>query len=141
MEVKFTKLHPDAKTPTYSNNGDACMDLTAVELVYGEKWIEYKTGLSFEIPVGYVGLIFPRSSISNSDMFMANSVGVIDAGYRGEVTARFKHKNHPFRPKVYDVGDRVCQMMIIPRPEIKFIEVDELSDSERGTGGYGSTGK
>ncbi len=140
MKVRFKKLNKAAKVPTYSKNGDGCMDLSAVSIKHGNKWTEYGTGLSFEIPVGYVGLVFPRSSISNTDMTLANSVGVIDAGYRGEVTARFKHKPE-FRSDIYEVGDRICQIMIIPRPHIELIESSELSDTERGEGGYGSSGK
>ena len=124
--------------PQYAREDDACMDLVAVEIVHGDKWLEYKTGLAFEIPFGYVGLIFPRSSISKTDMTLANSVGVIDSGYRGEVTARFRFRPE-FRAAIYEVGDRVAQMMIVPRPVIEWQEVEELSESERGTGGYGST--
>lgn len=87
---------------------------------------------------GFVGLVFPRSSVSARCMTMANCVGVIDSGYRGEVTAKFRP--HLFA-KPYDKGDRVAQMIIMPYPHVDFLEVCELSDSDRGEGGYGSTGK
>ena len=139
INVNFKKLNKEAVTPTYSKSGDGCMDMVATSIKHGTKWTEYGTGLAFEIPVGYVGLVFPRSSISNTDMTLANGVGVIDAGYRGEVTARFKH-NPEFRSDIYSVGDRICQIMIIPRPVVELVECLLLSDSERGEGGYGSTG-
>ena len=84
-----------------------------------------------------MGLVFPRSSIRKYDLFLTNAVGVIDSGYRGELQATFKktglHK--------YEIGDRIAQIMIIPYPPIEFVEVDELSNTERGEGGFGSTGK
>ena len=103
----------------------------------------YGTGLAMEIPEGYVGLVFPRSSIRNTDLSLSNAVGVIDSGYRGEIQATFNRKGvsqidgHP----IYMVGDRIAQIIIVPYPHIIFDEVDELSNSERGTGGFGSTGK
>ena len=96
MKVKIKKLHPDAVIPSYAKPGDAGMDLTAiskrVETGSDEngEYIEYGTGLAIEIPEGHVGLVFPRSSVSKKDLFLANAVGVIDSGYRGEVKLRFK---------------------------------------------------
>ena len=150
MEVRIKKLHPNAVIPTYAKDGDAGMDLTAVTKSYDRDGnIVYGTGLAFEIPKGYVGLVFPRSSISNLDITMSNCVGVIDSGYRGEVTVKFKPAmlfNREQRPiilnnRIYEVGERVAQIIIIPYPQITFIEADELSETERGTGGYGSSGK
>ena len=141
MEVKIKKLNENAVIPRYAHPTDAGLDLVAVSkrkdrdgnFVYG-------TGLAFEIPEGYVGLVFPRSSVSARSLVMANSVGVIDSGYRGEVTAKFKpigiYLHNP-----YQIGERVAQLVIIPYPHIEFQEVDKLSDSDRGEGGYGSTGK
>lgn len=141
MKIKIKKTHIDAKIPKYAKQGDAGMDLVAVEKIICEEehygYIEYNTGLSFEIPEGYVGLVFPRSSISKTGAFLSNSVGVIDSGYRGNVTVRFKQIP---RTAEYNVGDKVAQIMIIPYPQIEFEEVEELSTSERGNGGYGSTG-
>jgi dUTP pyrophosphatase len=143
MEVKIKKLHADAVIPSYSTYGDAAMDLTAVSLTI-DKYdnLVYYTGLSMEIPYGYVGLIFPRSSVSKLELSLANSVGVIDSGYRGEIMCKFKRlANDLSQISGYVSGDRVAQIMIIPKPEIYFVEVDELSDSVRGEGGFGSTGK
>ena len=140
IKVPIKKLHPNAVIPTYSKEGDAGMDLTSVSIEHTEDYISYKTGLSFEIPSGYVGLIFPRSSNSKKDLLLTNSVGVIDSGYRGEVELRFKPILNNTRLLIYDVGDRIGQIMIIPYPTIEFIETENLSNSERGEGGFGSTG-
>ena len=150
MEVRIKKLHPDAVIPKYAKAGDAGLDLTAVTKSYDRDGnIVYGTGLAFEIPDGYVGLVFPRSSLSSLDITLSNCVGVIDSGYRGEVTAKFKPAmlfNREQRPiilnnRIYEVVERVAQIIIIPYPKIEFIESDELSETERGTGGYGSSGK
>ena len=150
MEVRIKKLHPNAVIPTNAKDGDAGMDLTAVTKSYDRDGnIVYGTGLAFEIPKGYVGLVFPRSSISNLDITMSNCVGVIDSGYRGEVTAKFKPAmlfNREQRPiilnnRIYNIGERIAQLIIIPYPQITFVEADELSETERGAGGYGSSGK
>lgn len=150
MEVRIKKLHPDAVIPKYAKAGDAGLDLTAVTKSYDRDGnIVYGTGLAFEIPDGYVGLVFPRSSLSSLDIALSNCVGVIDSGYRGEVTAKFKPAmlfNREQRPiilnnRIYEVGERVAQIIIIPYPKIEFIESDELSETERGAGGYGSSGK
>lgn len=137
MKVKIKKLHPDAVAPQYAHETDAGLDLTAT-YVYKDKEgnFVYNTGLAFEIPEGYVGLLFPRSSNAKKDLLLSNSVGVIDSGYRGEVTFKFKPIGH----NIYNIGDRIGQMIILPYPKIEFEEVDELSESERGAGGYGSTG-
>lgn len=157
MEVKIKKLHPDAVIPAYAKAGDAGMDLTAVSMKIDEySNICYGTGLAFEIPEGYVGLVFPRSSNCKKDVILTNCVGVIDSGYRGEVSFKFKGldgcvnkmygeegfaiKNRIFG-KAFKVGDRIGQIIIMPYPQIEFVEVDELSETERGTGGYGSSGR
>ena len=97
-----------------------------------------------EIPKGYVGLVFPRSSIRKTDLSLTNCVGVIDSGYRGEIQATFKKifgKNDVRLDELdYNVGDRIAQIMIIPYPSVTFVEVDELSQTDRGEGGFGSTG-
>lgn len=154
MQVKIKKLHTDAVIPTYAKHGDAGMDLTAVSKHYDEYGnAVYGTGLAFEIPYGYVGYVFPRSSNAKKDLILSNSVGVIDSGYRGEVIFKFKRNMNvdKFENAIktnkkfitldeYQVGDRIGQIIIMPYPRIEFIEVDELSDSERGTGGFGSSG-
>jgi dUTP pyrophosphatase len=142
VKVPIKKLSPDAVIPTYSKDGDAGMDLTAVSKEITDDYISYKTGLSFEIPKGYVGLLFPRSSNSKKDLLLTNSVGVIDSGYRGEVELRFKTIPNGKLENIstYNVGDRVGQIMILPYPKIQFVETDKLSESERGDGGFGSSG-
>ncbi len=142
VKVPIKKLSPDAVIPTYSKDGDAGMDLTAVSKEITDDYISYKTGLSFEIPKGYVGLLFPRSSNSKKDLLLTNSVGVIDSGYRGEVELRFKTILNGKMENIstYNVGDRVGQIMILPYPKIQFVETDKLSESERGDGGFGSSG-
>ena len=141
MEVKIKKLVPEAVIPSYSKEGDCGLDLTAINMEitnlpeYG--FIEYRTGLSIEIPSGYVGLIFPRSSISTTGLILANCVGVIDSGYRGEIKCRFKHIT---RTNKYSIGDRIAQLVIMPYPNIELKEVSELSSTERSDGSFGSTG-
>jgi dUTP pyrophosphatase len=93
-----------------------------------------------EIPDGMVGLVFPRSSIRNTELMLSNSVGVIDAGYRGELQATF-NKLNGLDSIAYNVGDRIAQIIIVPHPIVQIVEVDELSESKRGIGGFGSTGK
>lgn len=141
MKVKIKKLHPDAVIPTYAKNGDAGMDFVATKVISEETYsITYGTDIAIEIPEGFVGLVFPRSSIRKTGLQLSNSVGVIDSGYRGELQATFR-KIHGHVSDVYYVGDKIFQMIIIPYPQIQFEETDELSDTERGDGGFGSTGK
>ena len=117
------------------------MDLVATTIISNDmERVTYGLGIALEIPEGFVGLIFPRSSIRNMELVLSNSVGVVDAGYRGEIQATF-NKRSGMNSKAYQVGDRVCQIVILPHPIVQLVEVDELSDSERGSGGFGSTGK
>lgn len=136
MKVKIKKLHPKAKIPHYVNQDDAGMDVYAVSKNEEEKFVEYGTGLSFEVPEGYVMLIFPRSSVTKKDLLLKNSVGVLDSGYRGELKFRFQKLGED----IYEVGERIGQIMILPYPKIEFEESLELSSTERGEGGFGSTG-
>lgn len=145
MEVKIKRLHKDTVIPTYAKNGDAGMDLVVTEVISNTTFdVTYGTGIAMEIPKGYVGLVFPRSSIRKTDLSLTNSVGVIDSGYRGEIQLTFKKvfgKNDIRLDQTdYKVGDRIAQIIIIPYPKIKFVEVDELTSTERGEGGFGSTG-
>ena len=141
MKIKIKKLHPNAVKPKYAKESDAGMDLVATEIISETpSQITYGTGLAIEIPDGMVGLIFPRSSIRNTGLTLSNSVGVIDAGYRGELQATF-NKNGVDPYEFYKVGDRIVQIIIVPHPIIQIVEVDELSESSRGIGGFGSTGK
>ena len=142
MQVRVKKLHPDAVIPSYAKAGDAGMDLTATAMEKDSHGnITYSTGLAIEIPEGHVGLIFPRSSNSKTDLYLTNHVGVIDSGYRGEIMFKFRPINGIADAYIYAVGDRIGQLIIMPYPSIKFVETDELSDSDRGDGGFGSTGK
>jgi dUTP pyrophosphatase len=140
MKVKIKKLHENAVIPSYSREGDAALDLTAVDITINElednTIAEVKLGIAVEIPKGYVGLIYPRSSIVNKNCLFANSVGVIDSNYRGELMMKF-FTGYDF---AYIVGDRVGQLMIIPYPTIEFEEVEELSETNRGDQGFGSSG-
>ena len=136
MKVKIKKLHENAVIPRYAKPGDAGMDLTAVEAYEEGMWITYRIGLAMEIPQGYVGLLFPRSSVYKTEQQLSNCVGVIDSGYRGEIMMKFSRSS-----RQYSVGDRVGQIILMSYPRVEFEQVDELSDSERGTGGYGSTGQ
>ena len=142
MQVKVKKLHPTAVTPEYATDGAAAFDLTAInkESNCFENITTYGTGLAFEIPKGYVGLLFPRSSVHKTCLTLANCVGVIDSDYRGEVMAKFRIDDCS-DGQPYDIGDRVIQMIIMPAPQVELIEVEELSATERGNGGFGSTGK
>ena len=154
MEVKIKKLNPNAVIPKYAKNGDAGMDLVATSVISDTpEQITYGMGIALEIPEGFVGLIFPRSSVRKTGLDLSNSVGVVDSGYRGELQATFNKvfggdrfydetKNtEDTSNDFYKVGDRIAQIMIIPYPPIEFIEADELSNTERGEGGFGSTGK
>lgn len=141
MQVKIKKLNPNAVIPTYAKEGDAGMDLVATQILSNTTFdVSYGTGIALEIPKGFVGLVFPRSSIRKYELALSNSVGVIDSGYRGELQATFK-KTNGLDSLAYKVGDRIAQIMIIPYPPIEFEEVNELNNTERGEGGFGSTGK
>ena len=136
--LKFKKVHPDAKVPLKATDGSAGYDLYAVGRVFiNSKTVKYDTGIAFEIPKGYVGLLFPRSSVIKKGLSMGNSVGVIDSYFRDSVSAVFYVDEGD---TVYDVGERVCQLVIVPAPQFELVQVDELSETERGTGGFGSTG-
>lgn len=142
MEVKIKKLDENAVIPQYAHASDAGLDLVATKIYTDENHnLVIGTGLALEIPTGYVGLLFPRSSNSKQNVLLTNSVGIIDSGYRGEVMLKFAYYRWNNYKNEYRVGDRVGQMIIMPYPSIVFKEVQELSESDRGDCGYGSTGK
>ena len=152
MEVRIKKIDQLAVIPFKAHKTDAGFDLVATTKGYDEYGnVVYGTGLCFEIPEGYVGLLFPRSSVCKSTLSLTNAVGVIDSCYRGEVTMKFKptvsfaHDGYAVRMTaadgMYEVGDRIGQLIIVPYPEIEFKVVDELSDTDRGANGYGSSGR
>ena len=138
MKVNIKRLHKNATIPFYAKESDAGMDLVITDIKGETEWdISYGFGISMEIPEGFMGLVFPRSSIRKPDLILSNSVGVIDAGYRGEIQATFKKTGGA----VYKIGDRGAQLIITPHPIIEWNEVNELTNTERGEGGFGSTGK
>ena len=145
LEVKIKKLHKDAVIPKYETVGSVGMDLTAVSKEYDEHGnVVFGTGLAIQIPEGYYADLRPRSSISKYDLTLANSVGTIDSDYRGELILKFKPSAHYVvngEGVMYNVGDRIAQIVIKPYPKVSFVEVDDLSETERGTGGFGSTNK
>ena len=145
MVVKVKRLVPGAVLPTKAHKDDAGYDLVAVSRMVDEDGaVVYGTGLAFEIPEGYVGLVFPRSSVAKKDLVLSNCVGVIDAGYRGEVMAKFKFVDPLIKHEEYhwySIGDRICQIVFLKLPDVQLVESEELGESERGTGGYGSSGK
>ena len=141
MQVNIKRLQENATLPFYAKESDAGMDLVATSIKENTTFqITYGLGIALEIPDGFVGLIFPRSSIRNTELILSNSVGVVDAGYRGELQATF-NKSNGLDSLAYKVGDRVCQLIVIPHPIVEWNEVNELNNTERGTGGFGSTGK
>ena len=144
MELKIKKLHPSAILPTYGSAGAAGADLYAlpegdpITIAPGET-VFIHTGLSMAIPAGYVGLNFARSGLaSKQGLAPANKVGVIDSDYRGELMVALH--NHSAEPRTVHPGDRVAQFLVMPVITAEFIEVDTLDDTERGAGGFGSTG-
>lgn len=147
LVVNIKLLNDSAVLPTYAKDGDAGMDLVVTSVEYDKSLncYVYHTGISIEIPEGYVGYIFPRSSNRKTQCYLTNSVGVIDSGYRGEILVCFKDVNQSlevsptFAP--YKVGDRCAQLVIMPYPKVEFNVVDTLSETERGEGGYGHTGE
>lgn len=153
MKVKIKRLFEDTKLPTKAHADDAGFDLYAHSKSFDDEGnVVYGVGVAFEVPKGYVGLLFPRSSNAKKDLLLSNSVGVIDSGFRGEISFKFKpcakfDEYHLTWLKdanestLYKKGDRIGQIIIIPYPEIEFVEVDELSETERGAGCYGSSGK
>jgi len=141
VKLKIKKIADNAIIPKYAKAGDAGLDLTATSKSWDEEHevVVFGTGLAIEIPPGHVGLIFPRSSNYKVGLSLANCVGVIDSGYRGEIKFMFRPTGRP--RKNYQVGDRIGQLIVIPYPQVEIEEVAELSDSERGDGGFGSSGK
>lgn len=143
LNVRFKKLNEAAVVPSYAKPGDAGLDLTAcsekVIFEHEVPIIEYGTGISVEIPEGFVGLIFQRSSVTTkTTLTLGNAVGVIDAGYRGEIKLQFRNALLSGNRK-YKVGDRVGQLVILQCPVVKLEQVDQLSETSRGEGGFGST--
>ena len=143
MQLKFKKLSEKATLPVRAHKSDAGLDLTTVGISSvinecGQLMLVYHTGLAVEIPEGYVGLLFPRSRIYKKSLMATNRVGVLEAGYRGEIMMVLKATTDVV-PAVYKEGERFAQLVIVPIPEIEVVEAEELSESDRGENGYGST--
>ena len=140
LNVNYKKLSPTAIEPSYSTDGDAGLDFRVDSIINEDAFrLTYGTGIALEIPKGYVGLLFPRSSIKKYNLSLSNWVGVIDQTYRGEIMAVFNKINNNVTK--YEIGDKFVQMIIIPYPTVKLKQVEELSDTVRGDKGYGSSGR
>jgi len=140
VKIRFKRVHPDA-LPKRPRAGDAGFDLKAMIMSKdNEYYVEYDTGIAVEIPEGFVGLLFPRSSISKYNHDMANSVGVIDAGYRGTIKIRFRKLDITEHDRFYKIGDKIAQLVIVPLPHVEFEEAKDLSHTDRDGAGFGSTG-
>jgi len=141
MKVKIKKLHKDAQIPTYGTVGSTCVDLYVIEDYYlkpGDVRLLH-TGFAMEIPEGYEAVIGPRSSVIKHQVIILNSPGTIDEDYIGEILVGVKNISH--KDFVIKKGERVAQMTVKKFERIEFEEVEELSDTERGSGRLGSTGK
>lgn len=142
MELKVRLLETGAALPSRANEGDAGLDLRAAEPTVigpGER-ASIGTGIAVEIPEGHAGLVLPRSGLAlRHGISMVNAPGLIDSGYRGELRVLLLNtdREHPFE---VEPGDRVAQLLIVPFAAVTPAQVAELSDSDRGTGGFGSTG-
>jgi dUTP pyrophosphatase len=141
--LKFKKLHPDAVLPARARPGDAGLDLTAVSdpKIVNEndyQYVEYDLGVAVEIPENKVGLLFPRSSQSKIGLILANCVGVVDSGFRGNLTARFKPDQS--KNSLYKKGDRIVQLVVVDCYMGEAEWADSLLETQRGSGAFGSTG-
>lgn len=144
MELKFKRLEDNAVLPIRGTKGAAGIDLTCIKIdtalnEANQLMLVYHTGLAVEIPAGYVGLLIPRSSIWKKSLWLTDNVGVIDSDFRGEIVAFMKATTDTI-PAVYKQGERFCQLVIVPVPEYTIAEAAELSETERGENGFGSTG-
>ena len=143
MRLEFRRLADDARLPAYARAGDAGLDLTSAADVTVEPGTRtmVPTGLAVAIPEGHAGLVLPRSGLaSRHGLTLANSPGLIDAGYRGEVTCAVVNLD-PERAVEIRKGDRIAQLVVVEVPSMEPVWVDELSPSERGEGGFGSSGR
>ncbi|MGN0979987.1 MAG: dUTP diphosphatase [Candidatus Avoscillospira sp.] len=141
--VPVKKLRPNAKLPTYGSEFAAGADLYACleepVTIQPQEAVKIPTGIAMEIPMGYVGLVYGRSGLAcKRNLAPANKVGVVDSDYRGELLV-FLH-NHGTIPQTVEPGERVAQMVLTPYLTAEFFETEELSETVRGTGGFGSTG-
>lgn len=149
MKLGVKLIHPGARMPTYATSGAACFDLYAVsdiphELYQGTS-VTVSTGLIFDIPEGYVLLVYSRSGHGfNYDVRLANAVGIIDSDYRGEVKVKLTRDESPgswLNQFHIQQGDRIAQAMLMPVEQVQLEQVEEVEETVRGEGGFGSTGK
>lgn len=141
VPVKIKKLHPDAKLPVKGSEDAACFDVyaTSVKAEYGGK-VTYGLGFSTEIPKGWKGIIVPRSNLTKHKWTMLNSPAQIDSDYRGEWMIKMCSIGDAFEPLPYAIGDRIAQIYFEKVSDVLFIEDNDLSETQRGEGGFGSTG-
>lgn len=141
MQITFLRLDRELPAPTHAHDGDAAVDLCArvdVSLAPGERQA-IPTGIAVAIPKGFAGLVLPRSGHARRlGIGTVNSPGLIDSGYRGEISVLLI--NHGSEMVAFSRGDRIAQLMVVPAPGVDWIEVDELDETARGDGGFGSTG-
>ena len=146
MNLKICKTYSDAIVPKYATDGAACFDLHAItekpmEILGPNESIVVRTGLAFEIPPGHVLMVFSRSGHGfKHGVRLVNGTGIIDSDYRGEVLIGL-HNDRTHESFDVRTGDRVAQAMLVPVPRVTFHVVEQLSITERGAGGFGSTGK
>lgn len=144
MTLKVKRLSENAVLPVRAHNDDAGFDLTVTRITTelnecGQLILVYHTDIAIELPEGYFAIVVPRSSIAKKSLLLTNSAGIIDPGYRGEIMGKFRSTTDVV-PAVYKEGERFAQLIILPLPSIEVEEVDSLNETERGEGGYGSTG-
>jgi dUTP pyrophosphatase len=141
MKVRFKRLIDTAKAPQRGSDYAAGWDLVATSINRENGVLSYGTSLSIEIPKGYFGVLAARSSIYRTDLMLANGIGIIDSDYRGELIFKFRLLDQSNHPKVYSVGDRIGQLVILSHAAPEWIEADVIDDAQRGDGGFGSSGK
>lgn len=138
MQVPFQKIAHNAVTPIQADEGAAGFDMVATQIDTNNNIVTIHTGIAIAIPEGYAGFLFPRSSVYKTGMMLANCVGVIDSSYRGEIICKFRKFD---LQEGYQVGDRCCQLVIMPVPKVVLCEQSKLNNTSRGSGGFGSTGR
>ena len=142
LTLKVKKLDPAAVLPTKAKDGDAGYDVVALnDGSWSDTYVEYRTGIAVELPPGYHLELFPRSSISKTHLVLCNSIGLVDNGYRGEILFRFRLVHNGQTPVCYKKGEKIGQLVIRKTLSAVVEEVTELSETQRGTGGFGSSGK
>ena len=144
MELKFKRLKDRAVLPIRGTKGAAGIDLTCTDITTAlneanQLMLVYHTDLAVEIPEGYCGLLVPRSSIWKKSLWLTDNIGILDSDFRGEIQAYMKATTDVV-PAIYKPGERFCQLVIVPVPDYTITEAENLTETERGDGGFGSTG-